>query len=129
MKILTIKQIEDYVRIGYTELTFTACGKDYVGISLVYETVKRRRLDDKPLKGRIYNEKSFQILYRLYKASNFSIRLKFIPSDGYMSDDFLIHVHGLEPIRSMFFKDLFDKAKEKFEKQFEILRQAFQQES
>ncbi|MDD3284397.1 MAG: hypothetical protein PHZ07_02270 [Patescibacteria group bacterium] len=44
MKILTIKQIEDYVCKGYTLLTFTGSGKNYVGISLVHETVRRRKL-------------------------------------------------------------------------------------
>lgn len=127
MKRLTLRQIEDYVRIGYTELTFTGSGKNYVGISLVHETIKRREPNDKPLKGRVYNEESFQLFCRLYKVINLPIRLKFTASDGNMSEDFLLNVYGLERIRSMFFKDLFDKAKIKFEKQFEILKQVFQE--
>ena len=129
MNILTIEQIQNYVRKNdYVLFNFTAIGKNYVSICLKHKTGNRKNKPDKPLIGRIYNEESFRVLYEIYQITK-TMKLRYLKRADFRHEYYYLFIRGLDAhfqIDGSFGKDFFDEAIARYQNQFEILRQIFQ---
>lgn len=129
MNILTIKHIEDYVKKNdYVLIRFTGIGKNYVDISLRHKVGHGyEHTKDKPLIGRIYNEKSLQDLYHIYKVTK-PMRFRYLNDYNIRYEVYYFFIEGLEAqlglsgLNSKFFDEVVDR----FKKQYEILKKVFQ---
>ncbi len=129
MKILNMKQIQDYVsKNDYVLLIFKAIGKNYVSICLKHQTSNRKNKPDKPLSGRIYDEESFRVLYKIYQITKF-IKFRYLKRTDFHHECYYLFIKGLDShlqLGGNLDKDFFDEAVLKLQNQFEILKQVFQ---